>query len=219
MVDPAGLEDADISTNLTVAGEEGVLTQSQLRIVQQLVESAAEPEVVAEAPQAFGFFAKAIASLTVGTVALGTTLAVTGGGGQVPTDQALTEASTNNYDIYRFGSSTGGIAPPRVNDDYVLNSSGRIDAQSFNLNFSYKGASAFRDPYKSGLTGVVYRVPLQEVSVAQGLGVVADGVDVFPNSPNRVGHHTIYPTVEMTPDDFDQRLRSLPWVRVPGRIK
>jgi hypothetical protein len=179
----------------------------------------AEPEIVAQAPQVFGFFAKAIAFLAIGTVALGSFSAATGSGGQVPIDQAVAEANSSNYDIYRFGNATGGIAPLRLGEDYDLNSRGRIDPQSFNPNFTYKGASAFRNPYTTKLTGVVYRIPLQQVVLADDLGVVEDGNDVIPNSPRQAGHHTIFNTVELSPDEFEQRLRALPWIRVPGRIK
>ena len=186
-IDKSGFEDADLATaEVGIAGTQA-LNVTQLAAVQQLVESAAAPEVVALAPQAFGLLAKTIAWLSIGTIAFGSYSAATGAGGGVPTDQALAEANTNSYDIYRFGSATGGIAQPRIDDDYVLNSRGLIDPQSFNPEFAYRGASAFRDPYKSGLTGVVYRTGFQEVAVADGLAVVSRWSGCDSKQPARCG--------------------------------
>lgn len=75
----------------------------------------------------------------------------------------------------------------------VLNSRGLIDPRSFNLEFTYKDASAFRDRYKSGLTGVVYCVGVEQVIVADRLAVLPDGQDLIPNSAHSIGHHTYQP--------------------------
>jgi len=220
-IDKSGFEDADLATaEVGIAGTQA-LNATQLAAVEQLVESAAAPEVVALAPQAFGLLARTIAWLSIGTIAFGSYSAATGAGGGVPTDQALAEANTNNYDIYRFGNAQG-TAKLRLNDDYDLNSRGMIDPQN-PLSETFKGASAYRDPYSDqvralGLSGVLWRVGFQSVLIADGLSAVADGKDVKPDSSNPVGHHTIFPTIQMTPDDFEQRVRSLPWVR-SGRIK
>lgn len=173
------------------------------------------------APQAFGLLAKTIASLSIGTVAFGSYFAATGGGGGVPIDQAVAEANSNNYDIYRFGNAQGP-AKLRPGDDYELNTKGLIDPQN-PTNPEFKGASVYRDPYHAevkalDLTGVLWRTGMQTVVTADGLSIVADGRDVKPDSSNPVGHHTIFPTVQMTPDDFEQRVRSLPWVR-SGRVR
>jgi hypothetical protein len=60
---------------------------------------------------------------------------------------------------------------------------------------------------------------LQAVYDANGLGVIADAAKFAPKIPIEAGHHTIYPTEGMTFEDFDQRIRSLPWVITPPRIK
>ncbi len=88
---------------------------------------------------------------------------------------------------------------------------------------TYKGASAYRDPYNDqvkalGLSGVLWRVGFQRVLIADGLSVVADGRDAKPGSPNPVGHHTIFPTIQMTVVDYGQRIQGLPWIR-SGRVK
>ena len=64
-----------------------------------------------------------------------------------------------------------------------------------------------------------YRIPLQAVYDANGLGVIPDAAKFAATVPVGAGHHTIYPTQQMTPQDFDQRIRSLPWVITPPRIK
>lgn len=41
-----------------------------------------------------------------------------------------------------------------------------------------------------------------------GLDVIADGIDVIPDSPHGVGHYTIFSTKEMTVNEL---YKSLPW--------
>jgi len=126
-------------------------------------------------------------------------------------------AQSNNYDIYRFGNAQR-TAPVRPGQDYDLNGRGSIDPQN-PLSGSYKGASAYRNPYIVGLTGVVWRTSVQNALGADGLSIIPDGSDVMPGSGFPVGHHTIFPTVEMSPVDFDQRILNLNWIRVPGRLQ
>lgn len=45
----------------------------------------------------------------------------------------------------------------------------------------------------------------------EGLSVIADKKDVLPNSTHGIGHHTIYPTIKMTVDEFNRLFKSLPW--------
>jgi RHS repeat-associated protein len=219
-IDPTGL-DGDIATTTEAIEEDQALNAIDLVKVQQLVEAVEAPEIVAEAPQAFGLLAKTIASLSIGTAAFGSYFAATGSGGGVPVDQAVAEANSNNYDIYRFGNAQGP-ATLRPGYDYYLNSSGSIDPQN-PTSSTFTGASAYRDPFNAevkalGLSGVLWRVALQNVQSADGLSVVPDGRDAKPNSTLPTGHHTIFPTVQMTPDDFEQRVRSLLWVR-SGRVR
>lgn len=91
------------------------------------------------------------------------------------------------------------------------------------MNSDYRGASAFRDPWfrpwPKYPTGYAYRIPLQAIYDANGLGVIPDAAKFAPDVPVGAGHHTIYPTEQMTPQDLDQRIRSLPWVITPPRIK
>jgi len=217
--DPTGL--------VTIAEEDVAIAENQtvqaipLPSVAQEVIAIARPEVIAEAPQVFGLLAKTIAWLSIGTIAFGTYFGATSGGGGVPTDQAVAEANSNNYDIYRFGNAQGP-AKLRAGYDYYLNSGGLIDPQN-PMSSTFAGASAYRDPFHNdvkqlGLNGVLWRVGLQNVLIADGLSVIADGKDVKPDSTLPTGHHTIFPTIQMTSDDFEQRIRSLPWER-SGRVK
>lgn len=43
-----------------------------------------------------------------------------------------------------------------------------------------------------------------------GLDIIADGIDVIPNSPHGVGHHTIFSTRAMTVNEFNELYKSLP---------
>jgi RHS repeat-associated protein len=221
VVDPSGL-DGDIATE-EVTETVGVV-EDTMPVVETapIIEAFEEPEVVAEAPQVASGFQKAVAYLLLGTAALGTAAGVGGTGNQVPIDQEVAEASQGNYDIYRLGNSTK-LYDLRQGADYTLNTQGLIDPQNPAMNSDYRGASAFRDPWfrpwPKYPTGYAYRIPLQAIYDANGLGVIPDAAKFAPDVPVGAGHHTIYPTEQMTPQDLDQRIRSLPWVITPPRIK
>lgn len=184
---------------------------------EPLLEAFEAPQEAAEAPQTFTAFQKGVAFLLIGTAALGTAIGTGGTGNQVPIDQEVAEASQGNYDIYRFGNSTR-LYDLKAGQDYILNARGLIDPQDPATNPDYRGASAFRNPWRSGLTGYPYRISLQAIYDANGLGVIADP-QKFPDVPAAAVHHTIYPIEEMSFQDFDERIRSLPWVITPPRIK
>src|ERR1700722_1876628 len=221
VVDPSGL-DGDIATE-EVTETVGVV-EDTMPVVETapIIEAFEEPEVVAEAPQVASGFQKAVAYLLLGAAALGTAAGVGGTGNQVPIDQEVAEASQGNYDIYRLGNSTK-LYDLRQGADYTLNTQGLIDPQNPAMNSDYRGASAFRDPWfrpwPKYPTGYAYRIPLQAIYDANGLGVIPDAAKFAPDVPVGAGHHTIYPTEQMTPQDLDQRIRSLPWVITPPRIK
>jgi hypothetical protein len=81
-------------------------------------------------------------------------------------------AQSNNYDLYRFGNAQRA-APVRPGQDYDVNGRGNIDPQN-PLSGSYKGASAYRNPYTVGLTGVVWRTSVQNALGANGLSVIEE---------------------------------------------
>jgi hypothetical protein len=70
------------------------------------------------------------------------------------------------------------------------------------------GASTYIDAGRSGLSGHYYSIPAG-TQLPDGLGIQADGEDVCGTAP--WGHRTIYPTVPMTFDQFQELFRSLPW--------
>jgi RHS repeat-associated protein len=76
------------------------------------------------------------------------------------------------------------------------------------------GMSATVNPTSSGLTGVYYSLP-DGTTLPDGVGMIRDGADVGGQGP--LGHVTFYPTTEMSLDEFNGLLRSLPWTRA-GRI-
>lgn len=73
-----------------------------------------------------------------------------------------------------------------------------------------KGASNVTDINNAPLSGH-YHVLLEGTVLPNGLGIKADGSNVFPDSPHGVGHYTIFPTKEMTVMEFNELYKSLPW--------
>jgi RHS repeat-associated protein len=73
------------------------------------------------------------------------------------------------------------------------------------------GASTFGDPAQSGLqSGKWHKLPAG-TELPDGLEVKPDGIDVDPTSTHPPTHHTIYPTKEMTPQEFEDLYNGLPW--------
>jgi len=61
----------------------------------------------------------------------------------------------------------------------------------------------------SGLQGHYHILP-EEVKMPDGLGIKHDGGDM-PGGYMSPGHSTIYPTKDMTVDEFNDLFNSLPW--------
>src|SRR6185437_8477464 len=106
-------------------------------------------------------------------------------GNQVPIDEEAEEESQNNYDIYRFGNTTK-LADLRQGKDYILDATGWVVPQNPATNNDYRGASAFRNPWSSGLTGYTWRVSAAAVYDANGLGLISDP-EKFPDIPFAAG--------------------------------
>src|SRR5579863_2656537 len=217
--DPAGHE-GDLGTTVGVLDieENATAAETQQLGVEVLKEielgSEAVPEV-AEAPQTFSFLTRAIAFLLVGTVAVASSqVARSPNSSDLPDDDI---AQSANYDIYRFGNATGP-GTPRLGIDYVLNGRGNIDAQNPYADPNYRGASAYRDPFKSGLHGKFWRTPIFNLQSVPGLAVIEDGMDARADSSLPVGHHTIYPTQEVSPVGFEQLILLAGWT-YSGNIK
>ncbi|MEJ3741947.1 LamG-like jellyroll fold domain-containing protein [Actinomycetes bacterium KLBMP 9797] len=103
---------------------------------------------------------------------------------------------------------------PRLGQDFVVGDDGLVVPQSGPLP---RGASTFGDPEKAPLSGAYHSIP-EGTELPEGLAVVADGVDVIPNSPHPETHHSIYPTRPMMPEEFIDGFNNLPWTKV-GNIK
>ena len=73
-----------------------------------------------------------------------------------------------------------------------------------------KGASTMKDVNSAPLTGNYHVIP-EGTELPDGLGVISDGKDVIGSEGHAPGHHTIYPTKEMTVEEFNKLFKSLPW--------
>lgn len=72
-----------------------------------------------------------------------------------------------------------------------------------------EGKSVTRTPVESGLQGHYHTLP-EDVKMPDGLGIKHDGRDM-PGGYKSPGHSTVYPTRDMTPDEFNDLFNSLPW--------
>jgi hypothetical protein len=115
-------------------------------------------------------------------------------------------------ELYAFGNRNGPRRP-RPNKDVFPDSAGIIGPES---GPPWHGASTFADLGRVPLTGPYHRLP-QDTPLPEGLGVVADGVNVDPASPLLATHHTIYPTVRMHVDQFVELFLKLPWQHAGSR--
>ena len=74
-----------------------------------------------------------------------------------------------------------------------------------------KGASNVTNPNNSTLSGQYHSIP-QGTELPFGLDIIADGSDLYRNSPHAQGHYTVFPTREMTVSEFNDLYKSFPWV-------
>jgi hypothetical protein len=109
-------------------------------------------------------------------------------------------------DLYAFGNRTGPRLP-RPDLDLFADAAGNVGPE---VPPEVDGASAFGDTNESPLTGHYHLLPAG-TPLPEGLGVVADGRDVDPDSDQAATHHTIYPTVRMPLDRFAELFKNLPW--------
>ncbi|EEA4939961.1 hypothetical protein DAV22_24060 [Salmonella enterica subsp. enterica serovar Enteritidis] len=72
-----------------------------------------------------------------------------------------------------------------------------------------RGKSLTRKPSESGLKGHYHTMPT-DTKMPDGLGIIHDGRDV-PGGYMSVGHSTVFPTRDMTTDEFNKLLASFPW--------
>ena len=74
----------------------------------------------------------------------------------------------------------------------------------------HKGASNLLNVNDAPLNGHYHMLPAG-TQMPDGLSIVADGIDVVPDSTHGVGHYTIFPTREMTVSEFNELYKSLHW--------
>ena len=110
-------------------------------------------------------------------------------------------------DLYAFGKSSKPRNARAVKDFGVTENSDTVKAQTSPFP---KGGSTVLDVNNSSFTGHYHKLPRGTV-LPDGLGVIADGIDVNAQSTHGKGHHTIFPTVDMSVDNFTDLHQSLPW--------
>lgn len=107
---------------------------------------------------------------------------------------------TVSTNLVVFGNSTAPRAPRPSKDIDVVD--GMVKSQ-VGVEFP-QGASAFEMPEQAPLTGHYHEIDAG-TKLPEGLAVKADGSDVIPGSPHGAGHHTIYPTEDMSIQDFQKK--------------
>lgn len=117
-------------------------------------------------------------------------------------------ANTTGGDLFAFGGNPAGSQPfprgPRAGIDIDV-SNGAVSGQRPP---APQGASTFIDPARAPLTGHYCRLSAG-TPLPAGFDVCADGADVGGTMP--WGHRTVYPTVDMTFDEFAGGFRQLAW--------
>ncbi|WP_370577459.1 RHS repeat-associated core domain-containing protein [Snodgrassella alvi] len=100
---------------------------------------------------------------------------------------------------------------PRPDLDIPVDSNGMVRSQA-GKEFP-EGASVLIDTKLESnqhLNGHYYTIP-EGTPMPDGLGIKRDGPDVIDGSTRARGHATIYPTRDMSMDEFKELFDSLPW--------
>ena len=97
-------------------------------------------------------------------------------------------------------------------DITVINGYVKAELVDPNSNIWPQGKSATNDMF-CGLTGQLYQI--NDWPLPTGIAIIADGANV--NGPHRKGHHTIYPTIDMSFNEFNQKLQEINTTHV-GKI-
>lgn len=123
------------------------------------------------------------------------------------------ELAQGEKNLYRFDANNPKWnhpdGPPDVipNKDIRVPKSGIVSGQDPAAG-PVQGASVFDDPMQAPASGTYWQVP-HDTPLPEGLGRVRDGADV--GGPMPAGHSTIYPTRDMPYEEFNGKVRSLPW--------
>ena len=119
----------------------------------------------------------------------------------------VAESGSTTADIYSFGNKSAPRGARPQQDFNVENFDSIVGPETGPLP---KGASNVLDVNSAPLSGHYHMLPAG-TQMPDGLDIIADGIDVIPNSPHGVGHHTIFPTRAMTVNEFNELYKSLPW--------
>ena len=117
------------------------------------------------------------------------------------------QSGSTTADIYSFGNKSAPRGARPQQDFNVENFDSIVGPETGPLP---KGASNVLDVNSAPLSGYYHMLPAG-TQMPDGLDIIADGIDVIPNSPHGVGHHTIFPTRAMTVNEFNGLYKSLPW--------
>ncbi len=122
-------------------------------------------------------------------------------------NECVVESGSTTADIYSFGNKSAPRGARPKQDFNVENFDSIVGPETGPLP---KGASNVLDVNSAPLSGHYHMLPAG-TQMPDGLDIIADGIDVMPNSPHGVGHHTIFPTRAMTVNEFNDLYKSLPW--------
>ena len=121
--------------------------------------------------------------------------------------ESVDGSGSTTADIYSFGNKSAPRGARPQQDFNVENFDSIVGPETGPLP---KGASNVLDVNSAPLSGHYHMLPAG-TQMPDGLDIIADGIDVIPNSPHGVGHHTIFPTRAMTVNEFNELYKSLPW--------
>ena len=114
------------------------------------------------------------------------------------------KSGSTTADIYSFGNKSAPRGARPQQDFNVENFDSIVGPETGPLP---KGASNVLDVNSAPLSGHYHMLPAG-TQMPDGLDIIADGIDVIPNSPHGVGHHTIFPTRAMTVNEFNELYKS-----------
>lgn len=116
------------------------------------------------------------------------------------------QATPTPVDLYAFGNRVGP-RPPRQGIDFFPDAAGWIGPESPPFP---SGASLFGDPQQAPLTGHYHRL-LKGTLIPPFVNIVADGLDVYANSPHPATHFTMFPYQRLLAGQFVTAYLALPW--------
>ena len=114
--------------------------------------------------------------------------------------------TTTHLHLFR-GGNRDEPRRPRTPQDIVTDEEGYVGPERGPMP---DGLSLFGDPDQAPIRGHFHRLPAGTL-LPTGIGLIADGADIDPDSPRSPTHHTLYPTTRMTFESFVELVMGLPW--------